>query len=98
LPGIQRQATGVVEQTTAGLGVVTQGLRNPLVAGHIQHQATAAIGATAGVMETGRHHHETLLNHLTATPVDLEIQCTRQPEHQLRVVVTVDDQVMSVLA
>lgn len=50
------------------------------------------------MMEPGRDHDETLLNHLTAMPVDLEIQRAREPEHQLRVVVTVDDQVVSVLA
>jgi hypothetical protein len=50
------------------------------------------------MVKTGRHHHETLLNNLAAMPVDLEIQRTRQPEHQLRVVVAVDDQVVAVLA
>jgi hypothetical protein len=49
-------------------------------------------------MRSGRHHRETLLNHLAATPIDLDIQRTRQPEHQLRVVVAVDDQVVSVVA
>ncbi|MNP68487.1 hypothetical protein D3C76_1644520 [compost metagenome] len=50
------------------------------------------------MVKTGGNHHEALLDHLTATPVDLEIQRTRQPEHQLRVLMAVDDQVMGVLA
>ncbi|MNG24901.1 hypothetical protein D3C84_1096780 [compost metagenome] len=98
MPGVQGQAPSVVEHTAAGLGVIAKGLRNPLVARHIQHQATTAVGAAAGMMKTGRHDYETLLHHLTATTVDLEIQRTRQPEHQLRVVMAVDDQVVGVLA
>ncbi|MCY1448091.1 hypothetical protein D9M71_647390 [compost metagenome] len=98
LSRIQRQAAGVVEQASTGIGMITQGLAKPLIAGHVQDQASTAIGAAAGMVKTGGNHHEALLDHLTATPVDLEIQRTRQPEHQLRVLMAVDDQVMGVLA
>ncbi|MNP87510.1 hypothetical protein D3C76_1884530 [compost metagenome] len=43
-------------------------------------------------------HHKTLLLHLAALAADLEIECARQAEHQLCVVVAVDDQVVAVLA
>ncbi|MCY1176628.1 hypothetical protein D9M73_169090 [compost metagenome] len=78
--------------------MIAQRLRNPLFAGHIQHQAAAAIDAATRVMRSGGHHHETLLDHLAATAVDLEIQGAREPEHQLRVFVAMDDQVVAVLA
>ena len=97
LPGIQRQPSSVVEQASAGFGMIAQGLRDPLITGHVQYQATAAIGATARMVRAGWHHGETLLNHLAATPVDLEIQRARQPEHQLCVLMAVDDQVVAVL-
>ena len=63
----------------------------------VEHQAATAIGAAAGMMGAGRDDHETLLAHLTALALDLEIQRARQPEHQLSVVVAVDDQIVGVL-
>src|SRR5471032_868126 len=50
------------------------------------------------MVKTRGHHDKTLLHHLTATTVDLEIQRAREPEHQLGVVMAVDDQVVAVLA
>ncbi|MNE61271.1 hypothetical protein D3C80_1564730 [compost metagenome] len=78
--------------------MIAQGLAKPLIAGHVEDQAAAAVGAAAGMMKAARNHHEALLDHLAAAPVDFEIQRTRQPEHQLGVFVTVDDQVFGVLA
>lgn len=78
--------------------MLTQRLRKPLIAGHVQHQATTAIAAAAGVMKTGWHYDKTLLHHLATAAIDFEIQCTRKPEHQLCVVMAVDDQVLSVVA
>ncbi|MNC69997.1 hypothetical protein D3C75_1207570 [compost metagenome] len=69
-----------------------------MIAGHVEDQAAAAVGAAAGMMKAARNHHEALLDHLAAMPVDFEIQRTRQPEHQLRMLMAVDDQVVGVLA
>ncbi|MNE50467.1 hypothetical protein D3C80_1450440 [compost metagenome] len=98
MPYVQRQAPGGVEQPTAGIGVLAQRVGYPLIARHIQHQATAAIGAATGVVGTGRHHHEALLHHLATVAADLEVERARQAEHQLCVVVAVDDQVVAVVA
>jgi len=50
------------------------------------------------MMRAAGDDHETLLTHLAALTLDFEIQRAGQTEHQLRVVVAVDDQIVGVLA
>jgi hypothetical protein len=98
LPRIQGQADIAVEQAPAGIGVIAQALPDPVIIRHIQHQATAAPRTAAGVMGAGGYHDETLLHHLAATPFDFEVQRAGQAEHQLRMVVAVDNQIVAVVA
>ncbi|MNJ59847.1 hypothetical protein D3C77_555500 [compost metagenome] len=95
---IQAQGGGTVEQAAAGIGMLAQLLVQPVLPGHIEHQAIAAGVAGAGVMSARRYHDQPLSIEPGTMPLHLELQAAAQAEHQLRVFVAVGDQAVAVMA
>ncbi len=73
-------------------------LLQPVVIGNIQNQAAATRDAAAGMARFARDHRQLLLLDAASAAVHLEIQLPAQAEHQLGVLVAVDDLVVVVMA
>ena len=69
----------------------------PVPVGDIDHQTEATLGAAAGMARIAGHDGQKLLLDATALAVNLKIQLPAQAEHQLRVLMAVDDLVVAVM-
>ena len=97
LPGVQDQVTGRVEQATAGIGVLAQGLPEPVLPRNIEHQAVAALRAAAGVVGTCGNNDQVLLAQQAGAPVHFEIEFAGQTDHHLRVLMAVSNYLLAVM-
>ncbi|MCY1544273.1 hypothetical protein D9M68_801450 [compost metagenome] len=94
---VEAPGAGAFEQAAAGIGMQAQVLLQPVLRGHVEHQAPAAAAAAAGMLRRRRHHGEGLADHLTAQPGYFEVQLATQAEDQLRMIMAVAEQFMAVV-